>query len=338
MEEGEKREFYGKARRDLSAVGLTMVIGSVLFIGVQYLAALLYQLAAGDSVEYDINIVLLVELIPTYLFTMPFTIYLLKRLPGVTIPKRRMGFWPFLGAVACVFGVMISCNIVGLILTALIGSVLGESVQNQAAELLTGLNPTVSLVIVSIAAPIFEELIFRKMLVTRTLRYGEGVAIFLSGLMFGLFHGNLNQFMYAFGLGMLLAFLYIRTGDIRVTIGLHMIVNFSSSVLGTMLLKKLYSPELLEMMSAGDRAAMTGYMLEHLGAFFLVLGYLALEYGLALLGIILLIVNYRKLALRPMKKSLEKGDRLSVIFGNIGIPLFCAIWVVMIVMQLLGLR
>lgn len=338
MEAGEKQEFYGKAKRDLSAVGLTMVIGTVLFIGVQYLAILLYQLAVGDSAEYNINIVLLVELIPTYLFTMPFTIYLLKKLPGVTIPKRRMGFWPFLGAVACAFGIMISCNFVGLLLTTLIGILLRQPVQNQAADLLTGLNLTVSLVIVSIAAPIFEELIFRKMLVTRTLRYGEGVAIFLSGLMFGLFHGNLNQFMYAFGLGLFLAFLYIRTGDIRVTIGLHMIVNFSSSVLGVLLLKKFYTPEFLELMNARNTSAMSSYILEHLGALFMILAYLILEYGLALLGIVLLIVFHKKFVLRPMKQPLEKGKRLSVIFGNIGIPLFCAIWVVMIILQLLGLR
>lgn len=336
MEE-EKQEFYAKARKDLSAVGLTMVIGTVLFIGVQYLAALIYRLALGDA-DSNLNIVILVELIPTYLFAMPLTIFLMKKLPGVTIPRRRMSVLQFLGSVACVFGVMITCNIVGLLLTAGIGQLVGKPVQNQAVDLITGLNPMVSLVIVSLAAPIFEELIFRKMIVTRTLRYGEGVAIFLSGFMFGLFHGNLNQFMYAFGLGMFLAFLYIRTGDIRVTIGLHMIVNFTSSVLGSLVLKNLYTPEMLEAMENGNTSAMTGYLMGHMGAFLLAFGYMVLEYGLALLGIILLIVFHKKFALRPMKQPIEKGKRLSVIFGNIGIPLFCVIWIVMIVLQLLGLR
>ena len=49
-----------------------------------------------------------------------------------------------------------------------------------------------------ICAPILEEYIFRKLIVDRTVKYGQGVAVVLSGLMFGLFHGNLNQFAYAF--------------------------------------------------------------------------------------------------------------------------------------------
>ena len=44
-----------------------------------------------------------------------------------------------------------------------------------------------------------------------------------SGLMFGLFHGNLNQFVYAFVLGLCFGFIYVKTGNIRYTIGLHML-------------------------------------------------------------------------------------------------------------------
>jgi len=55
--------------------------------------------------------------------------------------------------------------------------------------------------LVSIGAPVCEELIFRKMLVTRALKYGEGVAILLSGLVFGLFHGDLNQIYVCLWIG-----------------------------------------------------------------------------------------------------------------------------------------
>ena len=55
-------------------------------------------------------------------------------------------------------------------------------------------NMMVTFLYMVICAPILEEYIFRKLIVDRTVKYGQGVAIVLSGLMFGLFHGNLNQF------------------------------------------------------------------------------------------------------------------------------------------------
>ena len=44
-------------------------------------------------------------------------------------------------------------------------------------------------------------LLFRRLLVDRMVKYGEATAVLFSGLMFALFHGNLNQFVYAFTLG-----------------------------------------------------------------------------------------------------------------------------------------
>lgn len=38
-------------------------------------------------------------------------------------------------------------------------------------------------------------LLFRKFLLDRVVDYGEAVAVILSGVMFGLYHANLSQFM-----------------------------------------------------------------------------------------------------------------------------------------------
>ena len=83
-------------------------------------------------------------------------------------------------------------------------------------EVATSSNLWVNLFIMVLCAPVAEELIFRKLLIDRLTQYGEGVAVLFSGLMFGLFHGNLNQFVYAFVLGLCFGFIYVKTGD-RVT-------------------------------------------------------------------------------------------------------------------------
>ena len=71
----------------------------------------------------------------------------------------------------------------------------------------------------AVLAPVFEELVFRKVLVDHVLPFGEWPAILFSGITFGLFHGNLTQFFYAALLGMVLAYVYIRTGNILYSIG-----------------------------------------------------------------------------------------------------------------------
>ena len=45
---------------------------------------------------------------------------------------------------------------------------------------------------------------FRKLLIDRIVPFGQRVAVVVSGLAFGLFHGNFYQFFYAFSLGAVL--------------------------------------------------------------------------------------------------------------------------------------
>ncbi len=99
------------------------------------------------------------------------------------------------------------------------------------------LNPWVTFVIAVLIAPTAEELLFRKLLTERIVKYGELAAVLASGLFFGLFHGNLNQFSYAFLLGLFLGFIYVKTGKLGYTIGLHMAINFIGSSLGTWMLR-----------------------------------------------------------------------------------------------------
>jgi uncharacterized membrane protein len=53
----------------------------------------------------------------------------------------------------------------------------------------------------------------------------------MSALLFGLFHGSLNQLCYAFLLGLVFGYVYIRTGKLRYTIMLHIGINSLSTVL-----------------------------------------------------------------------------------------------------------
>lgn len=81
-----------------------------------------------------------------------------------------------------------------------------------------------------------EELFFRKALISHMKPYGEKTAVILSALMFGLFHGNFSQVFYAFFLGLLFGYVFVKTEKLRYSLMLHMIINFLGSVLAPGLL------------------------------------------------------------------------------------------------------
>ncbi|MBS6194448.1 MAG: HAD-IA family hydrolase [Clostridiales bacterium] len=82
---------------------------------------------------------------------------------------------------------------------------------------------------IGILAPITEELIFRGLIFRRLKDFIKPVpAIIISSLVFGLYHGNMVQFLYASLLGSLLAIIYNRTGTLWTAIVAHMAANLWS--------------------------------------------------------------------------------------------------------------
>ena len=82
---------------------------------------------------------------------------------------------------------------------------------------------------VGILAPIAEELIFRGLVFRRMKDFMKPwMAIVLSGLLFGIYHGNMIQFLYASLLGILLSLIYHRTGTLWTPILAHVVANLWS--------------------------------------------------------------------------------------------------------------
>ena len=199
--------------------------------------------------------------------------------------------------------------------------------------LATGSNMIVTFLYMVICAPILEEYIFRKLIVDRTVKYGQGVAVVLSGLMFGLFHGNLNQFAYAFLLGMFLAFLYVKTGELKVTIGLHMCINFMGAVVSVLLLKAIHLEEYQEViMNGADSQAVMDYMMKYLPGWIGYMIYVLFILAVLVTGIVLFIVYRKKLKLEP--GQIAKGRRFKTVIGNPGMICYCVFWIAMIIIQM----
>ena len=108
----------------------------------------------------------------------------------------------------------------------------GVTESNGMDELLNGLKTEAipMYLYMVIGAPIFEELACRKFLLDRLHPYGEGFAMLVSALLFGLIHGNSGQFFLAFLIGLLFAMVYMRTGKIVYTMLLHGMINLTATL------------------------------------------------------------------------------------------------------------
>ncbi len=260
--------------------------------------------------------------IPIYFIAFPILI-LISGKKGVAKPKSQsIGFgkfvkYIFIGAGCCGVG-----NVIGLIVQFAIilpfGVDAGSS--NALANLMIDSQPFYRILTVGVLAPIFEELIFRKFLIDRIGKYGEKTAIVASGLMFGLFHGNFQQFFFATMLGMFWAYIYLKTGKVWYTMLLHAIINLSTSVITVFLLQRIDYDEISRFSNISPKTmtpemvtAMLPTMIYGLWMMFLI--------GCCILGVILFLCSLKKIKIEKRENDLPKKSG-KYAFANWGMILF----------------
>ncbi|MDP1580798.1 MAG: CPBP family intramembrane metalloprotease [Candidatus Didemnitutus sp.] len=88
------------------------------------------------------------------------------------------------------------------------------------------------LIVACVIAPLNEELLFRGVIFRFCRqRFGRGIALVVSGVLFGALHGNLAGFVPLAVFGAALAIAYEQSGDLRVSIVAHALFNFNTTML-----------------------------------------------------------------------------------------------------------
>lgn len=179
----------------------------------------------------NINIATIITAICNYVLPLPILLFLMRKLDSTEIKKNNLGFKTFLKYLCITFTLMWIGNITGTIITNLLSFTIQNDIANPIQNLINSTDLWLNLILISLIGPIFEEIIFRKILIDRTIKYGPLTSILVSAIIFGLIHGNLNQFCYTVLVGGFFAYVYIKTGQIKYSIGLHIILNMLGSVL-----------------------------------------------------------------------------------------------------------
>ena len=329
------------ARRYFSTVGLaTCIMMTVYFVSSVVLSAVLSNFAPGVLGNPWVNNLL--SVVPLYGLAFPVFWLILSQLPRDSVQPETMGIASWLGGLCICSTLMMTGNYIGNAFILVFQNALGYSLTNPVEAATVGQSFWINLIFVAILAPILEELVFRKILCDRLLPLGEGYTVVLSAAIFGLVHGNFFQFFYAFLLGAFFSMVYVKTGRIRYSILYHCLINFLGGVLAPWILERLEPlleeetlTPILEMIGRGDYVgvsqALTGFELPLL----LLMGYEAFMLIGAIVGIVLLIKQSKKIRLHGGLLPPPKEGRVANVLLNGGVAAALTVFAVIFVLSLL---
>ncbi|MCC7553624.1 MAG: CPBP family intramembrane metalloprotease [Methanobacteriaceae archaeon] len=250
---------------------------------------------------------------------------MINKLERQYIEKRRLSLLQFIGCIIVAFSLSYIGNIIGVAITSLIGNFLSSPIVNPVSEMVGSVDIWTTFLVIVILAPIFEELFFRKFLIDRTIKYGGWASVVISATLFAFFHGNLNQFFYTFLLGAFFAYVYVKTGNIKYTIALHGLINFSGSIVSMFLISLLESSipvDISNLTNAQIMANISDYT-----PYIAILFISILILLVIVLGIILILLNYNKINLPVGEVTLKKSS----IFLNFGMICFLIFYIFVII-------
>lgn len=335
-----EENMLSSARKRFSNIGFRFFIGVILVYIIQNIAIKLLEVI-GKSVPTfisDYNNIFFCIMFAMYLIGEPLMLFIVSRVPveGKAVEKKKMPVGHLIIAILMCYGGMMLGNVVGTGITSVIGIFKQAPVDNPLVSVVGMINPFVNFLFIVIVAPIMEELLFRKVLIDRIAKYGEAVAVTVSSIMFALYHENLNQAVYTVFMGALLAFVYVKTRNVKYPIIIHMVTNFFGSFIGPVIMELTGYEEISNLVMSGDANWIESLTSEQWIGYGVFMVYALLVYAMIIGGVVLLIVKRKKFTFKAGEICLEKGKRFKTIFLNIGMALYCVYYIVLIVRQLMA--
>lgn len=301
-----------------------------LFIVISYAVIIFSQIALilflgkdryTDLME-NIYVTWIFNIVSMYLIAFPIFVLLVKNMKTEKREKTKMGAGEFLSLLLIGEFLMFAGNLIGQFINNVISKLSGNEISNSLDELIDKSPVWILFAVTVIIGPIIEELMFRKLMIDRLSRYGDLLAIIVSSIGFGLFHGNFYQFFYAAMLGFILGYIYSKTRNIKYSILMHMIINFMGSVAVLPLL------DILEEFTEMSNVLIEGGKIDYqafVQNLFVIASYSVIQYTLYIAGAAILVIYISRKLFKFEKKceySLPKEKRVGTVLLNVGTILF----------------
>ena len=298
------------------------------------IAISLYLYDLAPNLLENNNFVIILSSVLQYGIGFPILLVMLKKIPKQVPTRNPLSTKSFLkyGAVSVFF--MYIGNTISTYIMLYVEEALGKAPENVVTTVLDSTNIILSIVLIGIVGPIIEEIMFRKLFTDRLTPYGEKTAILLPSLFFALFHTNLYQFFYAFLLGMIFSYIYVKTGKLIYTCIIHIFINLFFGILPSYIYSKIDLEELIELSATGGIPE--AYVQANILPLSLMMIYSVVMYGLIFAGIFILSRNLRNITLDKGTVRLPKGEGADIIFFNAGAILFITICLIFTAINTFG--
>ena len=226
-----------------------------------------------------------------YLIGFPICCLILKSIPdGPKREEENLTFGGFIKFFLISYFIMVLLNLFTTGFLWIVGNFKEADVVNPLESVLSNSSIWATIIFAGILSPIIEEVLFRGVMLNKLRTYGDKIAIITTALLFGLFHENFSQFFYAVGLGMIFAYVTLKTGTIKYSIGLHIMINMMGSVIGT------------KVLSSNTAIMIFGIVV----------------WVCVIAGLILFIKDFKKMSLLPGEVTIEKEHVVSETWLNMG--------------------
>lgn len=217
----------------LIGVSLLLLMGITFFWGVLYyfiMSAMGISTAKANIIISDPAAMQVMQiLLSSLMFTVPFILVFKannQRISDLVPLKKPLGNKTamfFIGLSVCAFA-----NIANSFCGQLFGS-LGIDYNVDYGD-----NPRgffgflLSLIATAVVPPLVEEFACRGIILGSLRKFGDGFAVLISAILFGLMHGNFDQMPFAFMVGLALGFIVVKTDSLWIAVAVHAANNFIS--------------------------------------------------------------------------------------------------------------
>ena len=224
----EKNPAVKSASGTLNRLCLVMLMQTLVGVAVSYALMMFSVFQFHDVLSSDMGFQWLNTVLVPLSTALPFLIYLKIGRKDVTDYLRfeKVGFFT---ALLCVLAGLAIC-LLGNYPAFAIQDFFSQFGYEPSSVITQSGKQTVPLFILellttAVLVPVMEEFAFRGVLLSALRKHGAGFAITASALVFAFAHGDFSNVVFAFIAGLVFGFLYVRTGNLWVSICIHALNN-----------------------------------------------------------------------------------------------------------------
>jgi len=222
---------------------LVPLAGVALYYFVQFAALYLCAFIFKDnhsvtllSAHYGSYLILIALLMAVCLF---IWLYTARKTTWITVKKDRLSLDQLLAAVPIALAMLglVNLYMIGIQFLSehslIVKDYLTDYIANTSLpNTTTGLEAAGYYIGVGLLIPVIEEIIFRGIIMGEFLSTMKpDIAVFLAAFVFGTMHMQPVQIVYAFVCGLILGYVYLYSGSLLMSIGLHILFNLLGGIL-----------------------------------------------------------------------------------------------------------